>query len=88
MKKHGITPEDYDRLWAEQAGRCANAACDFTAPLVMLDYRQGLQVDHNHKTGQVRQLLCSGCNRALGAIDDNVSRLRGLIEYAANWGLN
>jgi hypothetical protein len=88
LKKRGITPEEYDRLWAEQAGRCANPACGFTSPMVMSDYRQGLQADHDHKTGRPRGLLCPGCNRALGAIDDNVPRLRGLIEYAAKWGLN
>lgn len=86
LKRKGITQEDYDRLWIEQNGQCANPACDFTAPLVMLDYRQGLQVDHDHKTGQVRRLLCSPCNRALGLVDDDPSLLAGLIEYLL--GLN
>lgn len=88
LKRRGITPEDYDRLWTEQDGRCGNPACDFTAPMVMLDYRQGLQVDHDHKTGRVRRLLCSPCNRAIGVIDDDVHRLRGLIEYLSEFGLN
>lgn len=88
LGQHGITPEDYDRLWTEQEGRCANPACDFKAPMAMLDYRQGLQVDHDHKTGRVRRLLCSGCNRAIGLIDDDVLRLRGLIDYLSSFGLN
>jgi hypothetical protein len=88
LKKRGTTPEEYDRLWAEQDGRCANSACDFTAPMVMTDYRQGLQADHDHKTGRARGLLCPSCNRALGAINDDVSRLGGLIEYGTRWGLN
>ena len=88
LRKHGITPEEYDRLWTEQDGKCANPACDFTAPMIMLDYRQGLQVDHCHRTGQVRKLLCSPCNRALGCIDDDVPRLRGLIEYLSEFGPN
>lgn len=86
LKKRGITVEEYDRLWVAQDGRCANQACGFTAPMVMLDYRQGLQADHDHKTGLPRQLLCPSCNRALGHIDDDVPRLRGLIEYLAKWG--
>ena len=88
LKEYGITPEDYDRMWAGQDGQCANPACDFTAPMVMPDYRQGLQVDHSHKTGQVRKLLCSGCNRTIGLVADDVQRLRGLIEYLNSFGLN
>ena len=43
--------------------------------------KQGLCVDHDHKTGQVRGLLCKGCNVALGETKDNVETLKGLIEY-------
>ena len=88
LKKRGTTPEEYDRLWTEQDGQCANPACDFTAPMVMPDYRQGLQADHDHRTGRVRRLLCSPCNRAIGLVDDDVHRLRGLIEYLNGFGLN
>lgn len=88
LKKRGTTPEEYDRLWTEQDGQCANPACDFTAPMVMPDYRQGLQADHDHKTGRVRKLLCSPCNRAIGLIDDDADRLLGLVEYLSMFGLN
>jgi Recombination endonuclease VII len=83
LAKRGTTPEEYDRLWAEQDGRCANPACDFTAPMVMTNYRQGLQADHDHQTGRPRGLLCPPCNRALGHIADDAERLAGLIEYLA-----
>lgn len=88
LKRRGTTPEEYDRLWTEQAGRCANPACGFTAPMVVPDYRQGLQADHDHKTERPRGLLCPSCNRALGHIADDLERLAGLIEYLNKWGLN
>ncbi len=80
-QRHGITVEDFESMWAAQQGECANPRCDTTFPLVMDDYRRGLQVDHDHRTGKIRSLLCGRCNKALGDIDDDTERLAGLIEY-------
>jgi hypothetical protein len=38
-------------------------------------------VDHCHKTGAVRGLLCSNCNTALGLVGDEITRLKQLISY-------
>jgi Recombination endonuclease VII len=40
-----------------------------------------LYVDHDHKTGKVRGLLCSNCNRSLGLVGDNIQTLQSMIEY-------
>jgi len=80
-RSHGITEEDFEALLEKQQGKCANPRCDATFPLVMEDYRSGLQVDHDHRTGVIRSLLCGRCNKALGDIDDDIERLAGLIEY-------
>jgi hypothetical protein len=53
----GFTAEDYDRLLAAQGGGCA--ICK--AP----PKTRRLHVDHDHKTGAVRGLLCHRCNRGL-----------------------
>lgn len=53
----GVTLDDYDRMLAEQGGGCA--ICGAPPKTRRLD------VDHDHKTGQVRGLLCVRCNRAV-----------------------
>lgn len=46
---------------------------------------KGLFVDHDHKTGKIRALLCSRCNLALGHVKDDPSLLERLIDYLANY---
>ena len=71
--KYGITPEEYDRLLSEQAGGCA--ICGGT------NGKKPLYVDHDHITGQVRGLLCHGCNVAIGHMKDDASLLRRAAVY-------
>lgn len=56
--KFGITPEHYKVLYQHQNGRCA--ICKGK------NRGQTLAVDHDHKTGRVRSLLCTSCNVGLG----------------------
>ena len=65
LRKYGITLADYDRLLAEQDGRCA--ICRSTP-----NSKRRLSIDHNHATGQIRGLLCNLCNgRGLVAFHDS-----------------
>ena len=77
LKKYGLTLDDYERLLAQQGGHCA--ACPFVPnPTSRKRY---LCVDHDHSSGRVRGLLCSGCNTALGLVRDEVERLLRLAAY-------
>lgn len=80
--RHGITWEFYENLFKSQSGKCANSRCGkvFTLDAAQ-DHRRTCQIDHDHRTGKIRGLLCKGCNATLGHIADDMDRLRGLIEY-------
>lgn len=40
-----------------------------------------MQIDHDHRTGEIRGVLCGGCNVALGSVRDNPATLRALAAY-------
>lgn len=76
LKKHyGITLEDYEELLDEQDNRCT--ICDIHED----ELTKSLVVDHDHKTGKVRGLLCLKCNTILGQADDNIGILMNAIKY-------
>jgi hypothetical protein len=61
-REYGITSVEYDRRLEEQDGVCAICKRDARG--------WTLAVDHSHQTGQIRGLLCPGCNRTLGYLDN------------------
>lgn len=62
--KFGIAPEDYERMLVAQGGVCAICEQPPNRQRVRLD------IDHDHQTGEIRGLLCSECNRAIGLLRD------------------
>jgi hypothetical protein len=77
-KIYGITLADYDALMRKQAGVCA--VCR-KAPAGRHSRDVRLVVDHCHKTGVTRGLLCNNCNRAIGLLGDDPILLRRAIAY-------
>ena len=59
LKKYGITEDDYNLLLERQNWSCG--VCGRHQRL----FKQRLAVDHDHKTGEVRGLLCTYCNRRI-----------------------
>ena len=74
FKKFGITYQDYLNILENQDNKCAICHKPF------IDKTP--HVDHDHRTGEVRGLLCSGCNTSLGHFD-NQDILKGIIAYIA-----
>jgi hypothetical protein len=70
---YGLSIEKWDALLAEQGGGCA--ICGQT---------KKLHVDHDHKTQEVRGILCGGCNRALGCMDDDPERMLAAVRYLSS----
>jgi hypothetical protein len=73
---YGITPETYEVMREMQGGRCV--ICGTDKPR---GNHGTLCIDHDHKTGKVRGLLCGTCNRALGFFKDSESLLIAAAEY-------
>ncbi|MEV7628166.1 endonuclease VII domain-containing protein [Actinoplanes sp. NPDC089786] len=69
-RRYGIGQVDFDELLAEQGGVCA--ICGAADPQ---------HVDHDHRTGWVRGILCFNCNGGLGQFRDNQLFLASAIEY-------
>ena len=77
--KYGITIKEYNKIYKKQKGVCA--ICGLPESLIMRTGIIHLSIDHNHKTGKIRGLLCHRCNRALGYFNDNPFLLVKAIKY-------
>lgn len=76
-KMHGITTDDYNRMFAFQLGRCAGCL----SPTPGSSRVKHFFVDHDHATGKIRGLLCATCNMGIGNLKDDPSLMRRLAEY-------
>ena len=73
MTTYKISSEHYNKLNnIQQCESCGRYKKDF---------KKGLVIDHCHKSGKVRGILCSNCNTTLGLLNDNVVFLKNLINY-------
>ena len=80
-RQHNLTEQDYSQLLAQQNGVCKICQSPETATNGRSTKVKDLAIDHDHKTGKVRGLLCSKCNRALGLFADNITRMKSAIKY-------
>lgn len=80
-RAYGITYEQYQDLLIKQNGCCAICKKKESRINPKSKDVQQLSVDHCHKTGKIRGLLCSRCNLLLGRIDDDILLLEAFIDY-------
>lgn len=75
MRTHGVNKKQYDNMFNKQNGCCA------VCRINQSEFKRSLAVDHDHKTGKIRGLLCDRCNVALGMVRDSKDVLCKLIIY-------
>lgn len=78
---HGITIEQYDAMAEAQDGVCAICKISDAEEHGITKKPKRLSVDHDHRTGALRGLLCSKCNRGVGMFLDNPHLLRAAVNY-------
>jgi hypothetical protein len=81
---YGLTVERFKELWAACSGLCQ--ICDREMHSRFIEGPEGdrssrCNVDHCHESGEVRGLLCTACNTALGKMNDDTERLQKAINY-------
>jgi len=71
FREYGLSVTEYQRLLAQQNGVCA----------ICREPDRELCVDHDHKTGRVRSLLCNNCNSAIGFLRESPLLARAAATY-------
>jgi Recombination endonuclease VII len=79
LAQFGLTIEDYDAMHEAQDGLCAICKQPETSSRDGKVYR--LAVDHCHKTGKVRGLLCFKCNSAMGSFEKREIPLENVLKF-------
>ena len=68
-----MTMEEYNKLLEKQDYGCSICGNN--------NGNRAMFVDHDHESGEVRGLLCTRCNCALGLFDDDIEIMKKAIEY-------
>jgi len=74
-KAHKITPEQRAEMLEKQNGHCA------ICPRTTCSAGWHLAIDHCHKTGKIRGLLCDRCNFGIGLFGDDPKLMARAIKY-------
>jgi len=75
LRRYGITLLDKRRMMEAQGGACA--LCRRPLPSQLFN----CVIDHCHKTGRIRGVICRSCNVALARFGDDASAINKLIQY-------
>lgn len=78
---YGITRDEFNALLGKQGGGCAICGKKETALANNSKTVMRLAVDHDHKTGKIRGLLCCRCNHAIGQMLDDPKIIQNAVAY-------
>lgn len=76
QRKYGINLDTYEDMYVKSGGKCY--ICNSVDPG---QQRKHFCVDHDHKDGSIRGLLCYSCNSGLGFLKDDTDLLNKAINY-------
>lgn len=78
IKRYGLSLEEYEQMIIIQDKKCY--ICKQEARQDKHGHSR-LNIDHCHKTGSIRKLLCHNCNTAIGHAKEDKEVLKKMIEY-------
>lgn len=81
-KKYNLTLDEFFEYWIIYMGKCAICKCVLKLP----ENKKGqsldtVVIDHDHKTGKVRGLLCNACNKGIGLFKEDLNILENAKGY-------
>ncbi len=92
LKRYGLSEDDINQMIERQNGRCAICG-EIPIPKVKASAKKKvnhlLYVDHNHKTGITRGLLCRQCNAKLAPLENQefILKARDYLKSYDDWNL-
>lgn len=78
-RTYGLSGKDYKEMLDKCDSKCMICGDE------LVFNKKGTHIDHDHKTGEVRGILCNHCNRGLGGFRDNIENLQAAISYLQNF---
>lgn len=81
QRKYGITVEEFNEFVNFCDNKCAICNKEELSIHPQSKQLQPLSLDHDHKLGHIRGLLCTKCNQGLGYFKDNIELLQNAITY-------
>ena len=81
LKKYDLTIDQYNSMLKSQNNVCAICMKEEIVISGLAKKFKNMAVDHDHKTGKIRGILCHNCNRALGHFHDSETKMISAIKY-------
>lgn len=78
LAKYGLSADTFSEMLVRCGSLCEICSLPITEAT--------LHVDHDHRTGKVRGLLCQDCNLGVGRFKDSPQALEAAADYLRNRG--
>jgi len=79
--KYGLHLKQFEEMLTTQQNKCAICQTPITINVTPFHWQRRCVVDHCHTNGNVRGLLCSQCNTAIGLLKEDAAALERAIQY-------